>query len=181
MLTPFTSTHPEVAMAVPFERRTATGDRDVVVFLIGMRINRLRSPRQWGPVLTAMPRMLRELARHPDLGLLDASTYVSGRTILVVQYWNSVEQLYAYSRAADSRHLPAWRAFNRRARGRSDVGIYHETYVVPAAGQESVSVNMPPHGLLAAIGSVPVAQRGRSAAHRLDPSRPDEPVVADVV
>jgi hypothetical protein len=142
-----------------------------------MRINRFRRVRQWLPVSVAMPRMLRELGRNPDLGLLDARTYVSGRTVLVVQYWNSAEQLYAYSRDTEAQHLPAWRAFNRRARTATDVGLFHETFVVPASGQESIAVNMPPHGLLAAIGSVPVGRRGESAAHRLDPSRPDRPVV----
>lgn len=159
------------------ERRTAPADKDVVVFLIGMRINRLRALRQWGPVLVAMPRMLRELESDPELGLLHAQIFVSGRTIQVVQYWRSVEHLYAYSRAADRQHLPAWKAFNRRARGNAAVGIFHETYVVPADAHESVAVNMPVSGLLAAVGSVPVGRRGQSAAHRLDPRRADEVVV----
>src|SRR4051794_83662 len=159
-------------------RMTAEGGKDVVVFLIGMRINRLRAVRQWGPVFVAMPKMLRELEAHPELGLLHAQTFVSGRTIQVVQYWRSADDLYAYSRSADREHLPAWRAFNRRARGNDSVGIFHETYVVPASGQENVAVNIPPAGLRAALGSVPVGRRGESAAHRLDPRRPDEPVVA---
>jgi hypothetical protein len=165
-------------MATPERGRvTAPADQDVVVFLIGMRINRLRDIRQWGPVFVAMPRMLRELGAQPELGLLHAQSFLSGRTIQTVQYWRSVEQLYAYAKAADAEHLPAWRAFNRRARGNAAVGIFHETYVVPASGHESISVNMPPHGLLAALGSVPVGRRGESAAHRLDSSRADEPVV----
>lgn len=159
-------------------RMTAEGGQDVVVFLIGMRINRLRALRQWGPVFVAMTKMLRELDQNPDLGLLHAQTFLSGRTLQVVQYWRSAEDLYAYSRSADRQHLPAWRAFNRRARGNDAVGIFHETYIVPASGQESVSVNMPPSGLLAALGSVPVGRRGQSASHRLDPRRPNEPVVA---
>ena len=163
--------------AVVAERSTAVGGQDVVVFLIGMRINRFRAFRQWWPVFVAMPRMLRELAARPELGLLHAQSYLSGRTLQVVQYWRSVEDLHAYSRASDREHLPAWRAFNRRARGNSAVGIFHETYVVPASAQESIAVNMPPHGLLAAIGAEPVGRRGQSAAHRLDPSRPDEPAV----
>ena len=159
-------------------RMTAPGDQDVVVFLIGMRINRWRAVRQWGPVFVGMPKMLRELRSDPELGLLHAQTFVSGRTIQVVQYWRSADDLYNYSRSADREHLPAWRAFNRRARGNDSVGIFHETYVVPASGQENVAVNMPPAGLQAALGAVPVGRRGESAAHRLDPSRPDEPVVA---
>ncbi|HSP36953.1 MAG TPA: DUF4188 domain-containing protein [Frankiaceae bacterium] len=158
-------------------RRTAAEGKDVVVFLIGMRINRLRSVRQWWPVFLAMPRMLAELARRPELGLLHAQTFLSGRTIQVVQYWSSVGQLHAYALSADLEHLPAWRAFNRRARGNPAVGIFHETYVVPASGQESIAVNMPAHGLLAALGSVPVDRRG-SATHGLDPRQADEETVS---
>src|SRR3978361_198292 len=125
-------------------RHTAEEGKDVVVFLIGMRINRLRSLRDWFPVFLAMPRMLKELEQRPELGMLQAQTFLSGRTLQVVQYWRTVEDLHAYSRAADLEHLPAWRAFNRRARGNTAVGIYHETYVVPASAQESIAVNMPP-------------------------------------
>ncbi|MGO0577562.1 monooxygenase family protein [Ornithinimicrobium panacihumi] len=32
-----------------------------------------------------------------------------------MQYWRSVDHLYAYARQPDARHLPAWRAFNRAA------------------------------------------------------------------
>nr|WP_269204524.1 DUF4188 domain-containing protein [Motilibacter deserti] len=98
------------AQVVP-GRMTAASDDDLVVFLIGMRINRLRAVRAWLPAVTAMPRMLRELAKDPSLGLLDARSYVSGRVVLVVQYWSSFEHLDAYARASDREHLPAWRAF----------------------------------------------------------------------
>src|SRR4051794_41832441 len=125
--------------AVVAGRQTAVGDRDVVVFLIGMRINKLRALRQWWPVFVAMPRMLRELASRPELGLLHAQTYLSGRTIQVVQYWRSTEDLLAYSHAADQEHLPAWRAFNRRARGVDAGGNFSQTYVLPASAQGGIS------------------------------------------
>src|SRR5450755_793303 len=37
--------------------------------------------------------MLRELRADPDSGLLGASTWLSGRTALLVQYWDSYDQL----------------------------------------------------------------------------------------
>src|SRR4051812_48494269 len=110
-------------------RMTADAPPGTVAFLIGMRINRPWKIRQWLPVATAMPRMLQELAARPDLGLLAHRTYVSGRTVLTVQYWRSAEDLDRYARARDHAHLPAWREFNRRIRDNGDVGILHETYV----------------------------------------------------
>lgn len=158
-------------------RTTADAPPGTVAFLIGMRVNRPGRLRQWLPVAAAMPRMLRELARHPELGLLSARTYVSGRTVLTVQYWRSPEDLDRYARARDAAHLPAWREFNRRSRDNGDVGIFHETYVLDR--QESVYVNMPANfGLGGATSLVPLAHRGQRAAHRLDPSVPDEPAVA---
>src|SRR3954451_4164694 len=143
------------------ERTTAAGGEDVGGFLIGMRVSRVRAVRAWLPVAAAMPRMLRELGAEPELGLLDARSYVSGRVVLAVQYWRSFAHLDAYARAADREHLPAWRAFNQRVRSAGPAcGIFHETYVVPAAAQESVYVGMPAFGLAKALGGVPIGRRG---------------------
>jgi Domain of unknown function (DUF4188) len=49
-------------------RMTADVDGEVVVFLIGMRINRWWKVHKWMPVAAAMPRMLRELALDPESG-----------------------------------------------------------------------------------------------------------------
>ena len=51
-----------------FKRVTAEIEGDFVVFLIGMRINKLWKIHKWLPVFLAMPRMLRELERHPESG-----------------------------------------------------------------------------------------------------------------
>ncbi|MEU1819524.1 DUF4188 domain-containing protein [Streptomyces roseifaciens] len=104
----------------------------------------------------------------PDSGLLGYRPLASGfgdRTI--VQYWESREKLLAYAADQSKEHRPAWAAFNRRARGsEGSVGIWHETYVVPAGSYESIYVGMPAHGLGAAYGTEPVARRGERAAQR---------------
>ena len=125
-------------------RQTATVDDDVVVFLIGMRFNRLRRVRSWLPAFRAMPRMLRELASDPSLGLLGVHSFWAGRTILAVQYWRSFEDLQRFARSNDHEHLPAWREFNRLVRDNGDVGIFHETYRVGPGTAESLYGNMPP-------------------------------------
>ena len=82
--------------SVRAERLAANIDGDFVVFLIGMRINSLVRVDRWLPVATAMPRMLKELQRRPELGLLHYEIW-GGRTTLVLQYWRSIEQLLAYN------------------------------------------------------------------------------------
>ncbi|MBH1933951.1 DUF4188 domain-containing protein [Streptomyces sp. AV19] len=135
-------------------RVTAAVDGDVVVFLIGMRVNRWRSVRHWLPVLTAMPRMLKELERDPESGMLGYRVLTSGpREYMVIQYWESREKLLAYAHDRGRAHRPAWAAFNRRAReGAGRVGIWHETYEVPAGASESVYSGMPGYGLGAVYG-----------------------------
>ena len=158
-------------------RQTATVDDDVVVFLIGMRFNRLRRVRSWLPAFRAMPRMLRELAADPSLGLLGVHSFWAGRTILAVQYWRSFEDLQRFARSNDHEHLPAWQEFNRLVRDNGDVGIFHETYRVGPGTAESLYGNMPPFGMGAAVGLVPIAGRGQSAARRMGTTAADEPAV----
>ena len=159
-------------------RQTAALDDEVVVFIIGMRINRLRRPGSWLPAFRAMPRMLRELAEDPSLGLLSVQSAWAGRVIIAVQYWRSFEHLERFARSPDHEHLPAWREFNRLVRDNGDVGIFHETYRVGPGTAETLYGNMPPFGLGGAIGTVPVARRGQSAARRMGTATVDEPAVA---
>ena len=56
-------------------------------------------------------------------------------------------------------------------------GIFHETYVVGPGRAETLYANMPPYGLGAAVGQGPIAVRGQSAGHRMDPSVADVPAV----
>ena len=153
-------------------RRTHDHDGDVVVFLIGMRVNRPLAVRTWWPVFTAMPQMIAELRRDPALGLLSVTSGVQGRGALMVQYWRDLESLLAYAHDRDRAHRPAWAEFNRRAReGAGVVGIWHETLVVPPGGHESLYVDMPEQGLPAALGGVAVEARRTQARARLGTSR----------
>ena len=54
------------------ERMTADLDGEFVVFMIGMRINAPLKVHKWLPVIRAMPRMLVELHRRPELGFIHA-------------------------------------------------------------------------------------------------------------
>jgi len=149
------------------ERVCAEVEEQVVVFLIGMRINKLWKVWAWWPVLMAMPRMLEELAAHPELGLLGARGQYGLRNLSVLQYWKSAEHLQAYAHSRDNVHLPAWQSFNKKVGTRGDVGIWHETYVVPSSHAESVYVNMPRYGLGMAGKVFPAKGNRATAAKRL--------------
>lgn len=151
-------------------RTTAAAEGEVVVLLIGMRINHFWAVHQWLPVQLAMVRMLRELAKDPGRGLLHhVLLTASPRTYYVVQYWESKEKLYAYASSPDMFHHRAWAIINRKERAgrlRRHVGIWHETYVVPEGSYESIYGDMPAFGLAAAYGALPVEERGRRARDR---------------
>lgn len=161
-------------------RTTHQWDGPLVVFHIGATIRKPHRPDLWLPVMRAMPKMLAELERNKaaaargeeeDLGFLGATTLIGPSGPWVVQWWRSTEQLYAYSRMGSKAHLPAWRAFNTAARrSPGAVGIWHETYAVPAGSVESIYGNGSTVGLGAVTGTVPLMRRGRAARERLGTS-----------
>ena len=149
-------------------RYTAEIEGDFVVFVIGMRINKLWKVHRWVPVAMAMGPMLAELMRHPEKGLLSVRQMWAGRTITLIQCWRSFDHLERFARDRDDPHLEAWRKFNQRVGTGGDVGIYHETYRVPAGAYECIYNNMPVIGLAVAGEHVPVARRGETARERID-------------
>ena len=151
------------------ERITATLEGDFVVFLIGMRINRPLSVHKWLPVATAMPRMLKELYQQPERGFLHGEMWFS-RTVIMLQYWRSMEQLLAYAKDKQAEHLPAWKAFNKAIGTDGSVGIWHETYAVSPGTYENIYVNMPPFGLARAGTARAVTAHSHSATARLKAS-----------
>ncbi|ANY09266.1 DUF4188 domain-containing protein [Pseudonocardia sp. HH130630-07] len=141
-------------------------EHDIVVFLIGMRINKPWRPDAWLPAFAAMPRMLAELSADPDSGLLGYRTLIGAGGPLVVQYWRDRESLFSYAVDASGEHRPAWAAFNRRARRvPGAVGIWHETFAVGEF--ETCYGDMPPAGLALALGTRPVDGRNTDARSRL--------------
>lgn len=147
-------------------RYTAQMEGSFVVFIIGMRINKLWAVHKWLPEFMAMNPMLQELYRNKELGFLDASFHLSWRGVSLVQYWKSFEQLEDYARKG-ANHLEAWRNFNKKVGTSGVVGIYHETYLVPEGHYECVYNNMPVYGLAKAGTHVPASGKRETASGRL--------------
>ena len=152
-----------MAKVIP-ARMSAAIEGDFVVFVIGMRINKLWKLHKWVPTFLAMPKMLKELEKNPESGFMGS---ISGGMMLV-QYWRSFEHLEAYARSHDQAHWPAWVAFNKRmGASRGDVGIWHETYKVRAGEYEAIYSGMPAQGLGKAGKLIPAAGRRESARGRI--------------
>lgn len=148
-------------------RFTAKLEKPVVLFIIGMRFNRLWKVREWWHVATAMPRMLKELQQKPDCGLLGVRTYVSGRVLMTIQYWRGFDDLLAYAHDKSGVHFPAWAKFNRLIGNDGSVGIWHETYLIEPGKAECIYGNMPLFGLAAATNHVKAEGRLFAAKDRM--------------
>jgi hypothetical protein len=114
-----------------------------------------------------MPKMIKELYSNKELGLLHHEMWF-GRTVILIQYWRSKEQLLAYAKNKDAQHLPAWKAFNKSIGSSGDVGIWHETYQATNGTYENIYVNMPAFGLGKAGILEPVGKARETAQQRFE-------------
>lgn len=147
-------------------RYTVENNEDLVVFLIGMRINKRWALHKWLPVFLSMPGMIRELYTHKEkLGFFSTESFFGLRTTVMIQYWRSTEDVIAYAR--QEKHMKAWQDFNRKFKGNDAVAVYHETYEVKAGQYEAVYVNMPKYGLGKALKHIAVGKGRNSANERL--------------
>lgn len=149
-------------------RFTAQAEEPVVVFLIGMRINRLRAVGKWLSVAREMPPMMKTLLSHPEKGLLGAESFIRWREVMAIQYWRSFEDLERFAKSRDEPHAAAWQRFMKRVGSDGTVGIWHETFVVQPGGIEAFYGNMPRVGLAAATNHVPVGRGQNGARARLE-------------
>lgn len=148
-------------------RFAAQMDEPFVVFIIGMRVNKLLALRKWVPVAQSMGPMLSDLYAHPEKGFLGGEYFVFWPGVTLVQYWRSFEDLERFARQPSDPHLGAWKRFNQSVGTDGSVGIFHETYMIEPGKYEAVYANMPGFGLAAATKHVPAMGRRETARRRL--------------
>ena len=147
------------------DRATVQNEKDVVVFIIGMKIHKLFYVHQWMPVMKSMGTMLKELYRNKNYGFLNGDVHLNWKGITVIQYWESFEQLETF--AHGEFHRGIWKDYYQSAAQQKVVGIFHETYIVPAKNYEAIYVNMPEFGLGKARSLEPIDQKKKSSRQRL--------------
>jgi hypothetical protein len=148
------------------QRVTAKMDQPFVVFLIGMRVNKLFAFGKWGVAFNSFPKMLQELSANPELGFLHGETFYRLRPIMpvMISYWRSFDHLERFARSRDHTHLPAWREFYQKVGTDGTVGIWHETYTIAPGNSETIYANMPLFGLAKAAGGAAPVGRGSTTA-----------------
>jgi fumigallin biosynthesis monooxygenase-like protein len=128
----------------------ADNGEPVMVFLIGIRINKWRQPRHWLPLLLAMPAALTELTAQPDGDLLGYRLLLGPgpRQAMLLQYWRNTGGLQAFARGPGSTHRAAQRRlWQHYAAAGGAVGVWHEMLPIAGGSYHSLYGNMPPTGI----------------------------------
>ena len=112
---------------------------------VGLMVRKLRALPYAARLVRAIDRSAVE-AIGSGAGLLSSERFRFGWAHFgVIQYWSSFDALDAWSHRPP--HSDWWRDALDRMRQRGDLGVYHETFLVPKAGVESIYLNCPPVGL----------------------------------
>lgn len=146
-------------------RYSAEIEGEFVVFIIGMKINRLWAMHKWFPVFKSMGPMIKELYMNPDTGFLGTEYFMSWRGVTLLQYWRSYDELEKYARGG--LHLEAWKRFNQTVGSDGSVGIYHETYKSQPGSYETIYANMPKFGLAKVSNHVSATGRKETSRRRI--------------
>ena len=155
-------------------RYTAHTDDPVVVFAIGMRINRLWAIHRWlRPTLNTV-RMWWHMQRRRPAGYLNGYLFVYQRGVGMMQYWQDFDTLEAFSRDDSQPHLAAWRQLAAQTRSDQTFGYWHETYQVASGTSEAIYGSMPRFGLAEATEHVPIVKPTEAARSRLTNPQPTE-------
>lgn len=136
-------------MTIINKRMTVVLDKPVVVFLVGVRINKGWNVIKWAKILRTMPKILRELRQQKIPGFISGELWY-GRNTMMIQYWEDFELLAHYAKNVSKTHMPIWTYFNLKLVSSADVGVWHETYTIDpgkSSSYESIYTNMPCFGL----------------------------------
>jgi len=162
-------------------RYTANIEGDFVVFLIGARIPIYHLIKNtW--VSTEFVNMKRELENHPETGYLGGEFLYRffPFTPVLISYWRSFDDLEYFSRDRDGFHHPAWVRFYKEVGSNSNLGIWHETYMIHAGEYECIYGNMTQFGLGKARQATHGKLDGRSRARQRSGNMDQPETVADV-
>ena len=148
-------------------RYTARVDRPLVVFAIGMRLNRPSAIHRWLRPMMNTVRMWRHVQRRRPARYLGGYLFVYWCGIGMIQYWEDIDHLVAFSHDDTQPHLAAWRQLAALTRVDHTFGYWHETYRVTPGTSEAIYGSMPIFGLAAASIHEPIRSATESAQQRL--------------
>ena len=137
-------------------------DGEYVVYINGMRLNKLRALPNYLRAGLEAARMFERLEADPDSGFLGyLPAYVGLRSGAAIQYWRSLEDVRRFARDPDGPHVPAWRWYDEGVSDGGGLGFWAELYVVKEGSFETFYRNVPPTGLGEHGRLVPMREHSR--------------------
>jgi hypothetical protein len=144
------------------ERMAAEMDDGFVIYINGMRLNKLRALPHWLVANWTVAKMFRQLEADPDSGFLGYTPIFLGfRKGAAMQYWRSLDDLQRFATDPDGPHVPAWTWYNEEADPDGGLGFWAELYVVDGDSFETFFRNVPPIGIGKFAKMVPMAEHDR--------------------
>lgn len=130
------------------ERMAAEIDGEYVIYINGMRLNKLRALPKYLRAGLKAGKMFEQLEADPDSGFLGyIPAYMGLRCGAAIQYWRSLEDIKRFAQDPDGVHVPAWQWYNEEVGTNGELGFWAELYVVEDGTFETFYRNMPPIGL----------------------------------
>lgn len=114
--------------AINTERMAAETDGDFVIYVNGMRLNKLRAVHRWLIAGRKLAAMFDRLAADPDSGFLGYQPAFMGlRTGAAIQYWRSLDDLLRFAHDGADLHVPAWTWYDEAVDDGGGVGFWART------------------------------------------------------
>jgi hypothetical protein len=147
-------------------------DDGVVLYVNGIRLNRLRALPQWLLANWTIAKMFGELEAEPDSGFLGYTPIFLGlRKGATMQYWQSLEDFQRFATDPDGPHVPAWTWYDETVDPDGGLGFWAELYVFDGDSFETFFRSVPPTGIVRVATMVPMRDHER----RLGLSRDGRP------
>jgi hypothetical protein len=146
------------------KRLAAEMDGEFVVYINGMRLNKLRAIHKYLIAGRKLAAMFDRLEADPDSGFLGYEPAIRGlRSDAAIQYWRSLEDLRTFAQNSDDLHMPAWKWVNESIR-KGEIGFWAELYVIDDENYETFYRDVPPIGLGQIADLVPMEGHQRLLA-----------------
>src|SRR3954466_8310789 len=98
------------------EKITVQTDDPFLVFLVGMRVNKITAFRKAYFVASSFIGMQKQLEAHPEKGCLWVSLFFRPMACAAtfISYWRLFDDLERFARGKQDIHLTAWQEFYKR-------------------------------------------------------------------
>lgn len=149
-------------------RYTAEFKDTIIVFVIGMRVNRLFALHKWLLPTFNTLRLWIHVKTNPPKGYLYGYLYLYCRGIGMMQYWHDFTALETFSHDKNQPHYKAWSQLALQTESDKTFGYWHETYEINPNRTEAIYGSMPRFGLAAASNHEQLKIREDSARSRLE-------------